>query len=97
VNRRLAEDWANRVYGLWLAEAIAAGDIRIAPPPTRAETIKHVWGKTRDFWLESSVEGKLTIQCDPTEECMTFELIRYGGTFVVECEGVVVERMPVIG
>ena len=93
---RKLEAWANGIYGMWLEEAIAAGEISMIQPPTRAETIKHVWEHTREFWCESSVDGKLTVVTDPLEAEFLFELIRYGDWFVIECEGVVVQKMPVI-
>lgn len=96
MNRREAEDWVNAIYGMWLAEAVQAGEIKLVQPPTRAETIKHVWEHARDFWCESNVDGKLSVVTDPLEAEFLFELIRYGDWFVIECEGVVVQKMPVI-
>ena len=97
MNRKAAESWANAVYQTWLRDMIEAGHVRMVPPPTRTETVKHVWEKVRELWVESSVDGKLAVQLDPTDDVMTFEIIRYDRTFVIECEGVVVEKMPVIG
>lgn len=97
MNRKAAESWANAVYQLWLRDMIEQGVVRLVPPPTRTEIVKHVWDTVRDFWMESSVDGKLVVQADPTEEEFVFEIIRYDRHFVIECEGVVVEKMPVIG
>lgn len=93
-HRRL-EAWVNGIYGMWLEEAMAAGEIKMVQPPTRTETIKHVWEHARDFWCESSVDGKLTVVTDPLEAEFLFELIRYGDWMVIECEGVVVQKVAI--
>lgn len=95
MSRSDAEEWANRVYDTWYRQFMAEACL-IAPPPTRTETIKHVWEHAREFWCQSNVEGKLSVVTDPLEAEFLFELIRYGDWFVIECEGVVVQKMPVI-
>lgn len=44
---------------------------------------------------ESSVNGKLAVQTDPTGEEFIFELIRYDDWMVVECSGVVVQKVAI--
>lgn len=96
MNRKAAESWANAVYQMWLRDMIRDGYIPLMAPPTRTETIKHIWETVKDLWIESNIDGKLAVQVDPTQEEFTFELIRYDDTFVIECSGVVVQRIPVI-
>jgi hypothetical protein len=48
-----------------------------------------------EMWAESSVNGKLAVQTDPTGEEFVFELIRYGPWLVVECSGVVVQKTTI--
>ena len=94
MNRKEAEEWANGVYALWLAEVMADGCL-IAPPPSRTETIHMLWSLVSEMWNESSVNGKLAVQTDPTGEEFIFELIRYGDWLVVECSGVVVQKVAI--
>ena len=72
---------------------VAAHGIKIAPPPTRAETIKEAWrlyGEHFDY-----ADGKLILEHDiGVIEPPLFELKDYGDITAVEAEGVIVARMP---
>jgi hypothetical protein len=88
------QDWANAVYSHWLRDLIAENGL-LAPPPSRTETIHALWSMVSEMWAESSVNGKLAVQTDPTGEEFVFELIRYGPWLVVECSGVVVQKTTI--
>jgi hypothetical protein len=94
MKRSEAEEWANGVYAAWLREVIAEGCL-VMPPPSRTETIHALWSMVSEMWIESSVNGKLAVQTDPTGEEFVFELIRYGPWLVVECSGVVVQKTAI--
>lgn len=87
-------DWANRVYDTWYREFMAEA-CAIAPAPTRTEAIHALWSMVSEMWLASSRNGKLAVQTDPTGEEFVFELIRYGDWMVVECSGVVVQKVAI--
>lgn len=72
-----------------------AGMIAVAPPPTRAETVKAAWEAARAHWPREQTNGRLVVadELDIIEPIL-FEQVRYGGVWVIEAEGVVVERLP---
>lgn len=90
--RHQAEQWVGLLYTQWLSEAIASGDLPMPPPPSRTETIHALWSMTSEFWCISQENGKLTVATGPHGE-FTFELMKYGERFVIECEGVVVQHI----
>lgn len=90
-----ADDFANACYGMMLREMIADGSLILAEPPSRSEVILHVWELCGDFWPESNVQGKMIVATDP-DDSFVFDLIRYGDVFVIECEGVVVQRVGIV-
>jgi len=74
-----------RVDGDWIA---------VSAVPSRADTIKAAWAMLRHDWTRYSVDGKLEAHHDlGIVEPMLFEQISYGDTWVIECEGVIVERV----
>lgn len=67
------------------------GKVRLAPPPTRSETIKEVW---RLFGHEFDAKLGVLVCVHHTIPPIVFELIAYdGGKTVIEAEGVVVEHL----
>lgn len=70
---------------------------KVQQPPSRVETIKMIWGETRDHWAAESTPAGLIVMhnlgiIDPVH----FEQKRYGSVWVIEAEGVIVERLDVI-
>jgi len=70
--------------------------IVLAPPPTRAETIKEAWriaGDRFDF-----AAGKLIVRHDlDIVPEIVFEIVEYAGVTAIEAEGVIVAKYPKIG
>lgn len=70
--------------------------IDIAPAPTRAEAIKHIWDQAGiEIQVRISVERVMPVMLMPTREIINYALVRYGDEWCVECEGVIVQRTPV--
>lgn len=68
----------------------------VIPVPTRSDTIKAGWAMIRDQWPIHQVDGRLELLHDlGIVEPMMFEQIRYGDEWVIECEGLIVERIAV--
>jgi len=66
----------------------------LAPPPSRTETIKHGWSIIRDDWSKFNRDGRLELVHDlGIVDSIMYEQIRYGDQWVIEAEGVVVERL----
>jgi len=75
-------EWINSMFAL-------------APPPVRADEIKEAWIGTRPFFARDSIEGRLMVYHDlGVVPPILFEQIKYGDTWVIEAEGVIVERIP---
>lgn len=78
-----------------ISEALCVPAEFLRAPPTRADTIKEAWrlyGDRFDYKL-----GHLTFEHDlDIIEPIRFEAIRYGNFMVVEAEGVVVSKLPII-
>lgn len=71
--------------------------IDIAAAPTRAEALKVIWDQAGvQIQVEMSVQGSMPVMLLPTREIVVYELVRYGKEWCVECEGVIVQRTPVI-
>lgn len=81
----------------WILGRLNAGfEIKIAPPPTRAETIQEAWRMVGRDWQRDSIDGRLIVCCDlGIVEPILFEAIRYGEQWVIEAEGVVVEKVAI--
>jgi hypothetical protein len=91
------ESWMRdleRDLGLGMADM--AGTVAISPAATRTDVIKAVWStaQTEDH-VYLSLNRTQQVQVFPTNEVLTFELIRYGDMWCVECEGVIVQRTPI--
>lgn len=80
----------------WIAEKLGlAGFVPIAAPPTRADTVKEAWRVVRDGWHRDAIDGRLIVAHDlGIIEPILFEQMRYGDEWVIEAEGVIVERLP---
>lgn len=64
--------------------------------PTRSETIIEAWKTARLEWPRVATEfGMISVHDLDIIEPMHFEQIRYGTELVIECEGVVVERIAI--
>jgi len=73
----------------WIAEQY----VKIAPPPTRAETIIDVWPRVSAAFDYAA--GRLLVRHDlDVIEPIVFELIDYQDVTVIEAEGVVVAKFP---
>ena len=79
----------------WIADRLFGGFVAVAPPPTRAETVKAAWAAARLHWPREQINGRLVVadELDIIAPIL-FEQVRYGGVWVIEAEGVVVERLP---
>lgn len=79
----------------WIADKPFGGVVAIVPPPTRAETVKAAWDGVRLHWPRRQIDGRLIVADElGIIEPILFEQVRYGGGWVIEAEGVVVERLP---
>ncbi len=68
--------------------------VRIIPPPTRTETIQAAWAEARLHWDREHIAGRLIVaDAFGIVPDILFELVPYGGQWVIEAEGVVVERL----
>lgn len=68
----------------------------IAPVPSRAEAVLAVWESARALWPTHSIDGRLEVIHDlEIVPPVLFEQIRYGDEWVIEGEGVIVERLAV--
>lgn len=66
----------------------------LRPPPTRTETIKAVWEEiSARFPFEAGHQG-LIATCEHLGD-FDFEFKRYGDFVAVECEGVIVLKVPI--
>ncbi len=79
----------------WIAERLVEGFITVSAPPTRAETVKAAWDGVRRHWAREQINGRLVVADElGIIEPILFEQTRYGDVWVIEAEGVVVERLP---
>lgn len=69
--------------------------VKLRPPPTRAEIIAAVWAETEEQYPEKATAYGLVAICPQLGE-FHFEPKRYGDEIVIECEGVIVRRDPMI-
>lgn len=69
--------------------------VTMMPPPTRTETIHALWAETKPYWPEKATKAGLVAVCEHLGK-FHFEAIRYGDTWAIECEGVIVDRIPVV-
>lgn len=70
--------------------------VNLIPPPTWTETVQEAWRMVRDEWSHLAIDGRLVVRCDyGILPDILFEEVRYGGTWVIEADGVVVERIDV--
>lgn len=76
-------EWINAMFAL-------------APPPVRTDEIKEAWGEVRADFGRAAIDGKLMVRHDlNVVPPILFEQIRYGDLWVIEAEGVIVERLPI--
>jgi hypothetical protein len=69
--------------------------VEVVALPSRVETINHIWGLMGSTFNYD--RGWMTIRHDlGAIEPVRFEMRRYGNTIVVEAEGVIVRRVPII-
>lgn len=74
-------EWINSMFAL-------------APPPVRNDEIKEAWQNVRPTFPRESVEGRLLVyDAMGVVPPILFEQIQYGETWVIEAEGVIVERV----
>lgn len=66
--------------------------VKIAAVPTHTEMMKIMWEELRPYWATRNQDGKLWA-VHHTIEPVLFEQIWYGTEWVVEAEGVIVERV----
>lgn len=88
-------DWDD-FYRRQVAEIAATlGYFEVAEPPTRVETIKEGWEALRPQWALRQVEGRCILVHDlGIVPDILYEQVKYGDVWVIEAEGVVVERLP---
>lgn len=66
----------------------------VAPPMTREQTVKEAWRIARPDFDRLNIGGRLEVIHDlGVVEPILFERICYDETWVIEAEGVIVERL----
>ncbi len=100
-NHENLADWASRHQKIDRAWMHAHSYPLFVPGPakrrqfTRAEIIRAVWAEAEDQYPEKAGPDGLLVY-DPHFGKFDFEPKRYGDEIVIECEGVVVRRDPMI-
>lgn len=75
--------------------ARVADIVKLVEPPTRVEIIKEGWAALRPVWPQHQADGKCVLVHDlGIVPDILYEQIRYGDVWVIEAEGVIVERLP---
>lgn len=85
--------WDDFLHGEreWLAERV-----RMMPVPTREQIVKDLWADSRDLWAAHQRNGALLVQYSPFGDTVLYQQIRYGDVWVIEADGLIVERLDVI-
>lgn len=66
--------------------------IQMMPVPSHAELMKAMWEQLRPLWATRNQDGKMWAVF-PGMEDVLFEQLWYGTEWVIEAEGVIVERV----
>jgi hypothetical protein len=64
--------------------------------PSREQLVKDLWADSREYWASHERNGGLEVQYSPCGDTVLYQQIRYGDVWVIEAEGVIVERLDVI-
>lgn len=89
----LLDGWNDFLHGEseWIAARVA-----LMPVPTREQIVKDLWADSAIYWPLHERNSKLLVQYSPMGDTVLYELIRYGDAWVIEADGVIVERLDVI-
>lgn len=68
---------------------------KLVQPPSRAEIIKAVWAEAEPHWATAAIDGRLEVVYGPVP-ALLFEQSRIGDVWVIECDGVVVQKTPIV-
>lgn len=90
----MIDGWNDFLHG---ERAFIRDRVAIMAPPDRTTTVKAGWAAVRDGWYRDSIDGKLLVIHDlGVVPPILFEQVRYGDVWVIEAEGVVVERLDMV-
>lgn len=90
------EQWDD-FYRRQVADIVKAfGCVEVTPAPTHAEMIKQGWAALREQWPYRQIEGRCVLVHDlGIIPDILYEQVKYGDQWVIEAEGVIVERLPI--
>lgn len=88
---REAKAWCDTVFERWAEEQLL-----VAPVPSHAEIMKEGWAALREHWPRNQIDGRCILQHDlGIVPDILYEQVKYGDQWVIEAEGVIVERLPI--
>lgn len=89
------DEWNADLWDRFVAEQQEwIGRVLVTPPPTWEETVKEAWRVARPQFDRESLDGRLIVTHDlGVIPDIVFERIRYGDQWVIEADGIIVERL----